>query len=526
MSLKPGEVDLGTSIMAIEIANGVIIGADSRTTAGTFIMNRVTDKLTELHDRIYCCRSGSAADTQALADIIRYYLQMFTVHHGEVPTVSVAGSLFQELCYTNKDSLSAGIIIAGWDKYHGGTVYNIPLGGGIFKQQYAISEYRQGMTKEEGIKFVKHAITLAIGRDNKSGGCVRVAIITEEGVERLFYPGDTLQTFRFVKKFAKTGRFTRLFNSTPTTNAEQDFISELAKNDNVEQNKTAEPKQQESVKAAAPIKDWKQTMLEATGKTEVKLPQTPRVLPVSTSEQTNLPKENKEQVEPIIRKTVDKRGTSPLSQLARVRERPTTRLEAVPNNAIAINRKAISRFVMISRLPLTTIPGDIRSLASNVKIEWAQSIQEICLWRNEFYRFIGKVAVNFITPLAAERFVRTNLDSYLAGQKIINRNEELVSRPGTQVQLFGLPAIVNQFQVDQALAGYDIIDRKKTGIRLLRSPDREATTKWLIKLETKREAHRLVRDADNNFLPVPLGFEYIVHASIDSNYEYGNHEYT
>ena len=27
--------------------------------------NRVTDKLTHVHDRIYCCRSGSAADTQA-----------------------------------------------------------------------------------------------------------------------------------------------------------------------------------------------------------------------------------------------------------------------------------------------------------------------------------------------------------------------------------------------------------------------------------------------------------------------------
>jgi hypothetical protein len=40
--------------------------------------NRVTDKLTHVHDRIYCCRSGSAADTQAVADIVHYYLQMFT----------------------------------------------------------------------------------------------------------------------------------------------------------------------------------------------------------------------------------------------------------------------------------------------------------------------------------------------------------------------------------------------------------------------------------------------------------------
>jgi hypothetical protein len=40
--------------------------------------NRVTDKLTHVHDRVYCCRSGSAADTQAVADIVTYYLQMYT----------------------------------------------------------------------------------------------------------------------------------------------------------------------------------------------------------------------------------------------------------------------------------------------------------------------------------------------------------------------------------------------------------------------------------------------------------------
>jgi 20S proteasome subunit beta 1 len=37
----------------------------------------VTDKLTHIHDRIYCCRSGSAADTQAIADIAHYYMQLF-----------------------------------------------------------------------------------------------------------------------------------------------------------------------------------------------------------------------------------------------------------------------------------------------------------------------------------------------------------------------------------------------------------------------------------------------------------------
>lgn len=63
-----------TTIMAVEFAGGVVIGADSRTSSGTYVSNRVTDKLTRITDKIYCCRSGSAADTQAIADIVAYSL--------------------------------------------------------------------------------------------------------------------------------------------------------------------------------------------------------------------------------------------------------------------------------------------------------------------------------------------------------------------------------------------------------------------------------------------------------------------
>jgi 20S proteasome subunit beta 1 len=64
--------------MACVFDKGVIVGADSRTTTGSYIANRVTDKLTPVSDRIFCCRSGSAADTQAVADIVHYYLQLYS----------------------------------------------------------------------------------------------------------------------------------------------------------------------------------------------------------------------------------------------------------------------------------------------------------------------------------------------------------------------------------------------------------------------------------------------------------------
>ncbi|KAJ3159750.1 Proteasome subunit beta type-1 [Geranomyces michiganensis] len=206
--LKPGEVNLGTTIMAVQYADGVIIGADSRTTTGSYIANRVTDKLTKVHDLVFCCRSGSAADTQAVADMVHYYLQLYAVQEGERPPVKIAANLFRELCYTNKDALSAGIIVAGWDKYDGPSVYTIPLGGSIHKQPFSIggsgstyiygycdAAYKEGMTKEEAITFTKNSIALAMSRDGSSGGVIRLAIIDKTGVERIFVPGNQLPRF-------------------------------------------------------------------------------------------------------------------------------------------------------------------------------------------------------------------------------------------------------------------------------------------------------------------------------------------
>ncbi|KAJ5213348.1 Peptidase T1A proteasome beta-subunit [Penicillium cf. viridicatum] len=201
--LKSGEVNLGTSIMAINFKDGVILGADSRTTTGAYIANRVTDKLTQVHDTIWCCRSGSAADTQAVADIVSYHLNMYGVTNAQAPTTQVAASLFQELCYENKDALSAGIILAGWDARHGGQVYSIPLGGSLHKQSFAIggsgstyiygytdAHWREQMTEEEGIDFVRSALQEAIKWDGSSGGVIRLVVLTKAGAVRHLYLPD------------------------------------------------------------------------------------------------------------------------------------------------------------------------------------------------------------------------------------------------------------------------------------------------------------------------------------------------
>lgn len=201
----PAYVDLGTTIMAIEYAEGVVFAADSRTSAGSFIVNRVTDKLTKITDHIYCCRSGSAADTQAIANYVKANLEMLEIELGRPATVKEAAMAFRQYCYTYRDRLMAGIIVAGWDQFEGGQVYRVPLGGLVKRQEISIggsgstwiwghvdNTFKSGMSKEECLDYARVCVTLAVGRDSSSGGCIRLAAINKDGVERSCILGNKI----------------------------------------------------------------------------------------------------------------------------------------------------------------------------------------------------------------------------------------------------------------------------------------------------------------------------------------------
>nr|VZI24794.1 unnamed protein product [Spirometra erinaceieuropaei] len=136
------EVSTGTTLVACKFDDGVVIGADSRTSSG--------------------------------------------------------------------DDLLAGIFVAGWDSENGGQIYSIPVGGMLIKQPAVIggsgstylyghfdSELKPNMTKQEAIAFVSKCVGLAINRDGSSGGCIRLGIISSEGVERRLIKGNEVPLFSY-----------------------------------------------------------------------------------------------------------------------------------------------------------------------------------------------------------------------------------------------------------------------------------------------------------------------------------------
>ncbi|XP_069491398.1 proteasome subunit beta type-9-like [Ambystoma mexicanum] len=201
------EIRTGTTILAVEFDGGVIVASDSRVSAGEFVSNRVFDKLAPLHERIYCALSGSAADAQAVADMVNYHLDLHSLDMDDAPLVVAAANLVKGISYKYKEELSAHLLVAGWDRRHGGQVY-ATLSGMLIRQPFAIggsgstyiygyvdSAFKSRMSREECVQFATNALALAMSRDGSSGGVIYMVTITKTGSEHTIIAGADLPQF-------------------------------------------------------------------------------------------------------------------------------------------------------------------------------------------------------------------------------------------------------------------------------------------------------------------------------------------
>jgi 20S proteasome subunit beta 1 len=119
-----------------------------------------------------------------------------SIEMGHVVRVKTAAHIMAKICYDNKDNLSAGLIVAGWDPVDGNSVYSIPMGGTCLKVPFAMggsgSTYIYGLMDSEYQKLadptllsevdarilVKKVISHAMARDGSSGGIIRTVTVS------------------------------------------------------------------------------------------------------------------------------------------------------------------------------------------------------------------------------------------------------------------------------------------------------------------------------------------------------------
>uniref|UniRef100_A0A3B5AL95 Proteasome subunit beta n=1 Tax=Stegastes partitus TaxID=144197 RepID=A0A3B5AL95_9TELE len=200
------EVTTGTTIIAIEFAGGVVLGSDSRVSAGATVVNRVMNKLSPLHDRIYCALSGSAADAQTIAEMVNYQLD---VHRHCCLVINNNGQDANSSSYReHSDLLNPNTYTAGINVILKLLNVFATLNGLLTRQPFAIggsgssyvygfvdAEYRKDMSKEECQQFVVNTLALAMNRDGSSGGVAYMVTIDEHNTEEKVVLGNDLPTF-------------------------------------------------------------------------------------------------------------------------------------------------------------------------------------------------------------------------------------------------------------------------------------------------------------------------------------------
>lgn len=60
----------GTTICGCVYKGGVVLGADTRATGGTEVVDKNCEKIHYLAPNIYCCGAGTAADTEKTTEMI------------------------------------------------------------------------------------------------------------------------------------------------------------------------------------------------------------------------------------------------------------------------------------------------------------------------------------------------------------------------------------------------------------------------------------------------------------------------
>ena len=193
-----GEVDLGTTLVAIKYNGGVLLACDSLTSSGSIVTDRSANKCYELSPSplkfgsIRLMKCGNAAHSQILSRMIFNYLNYYTMElgHGEELKLDTVSTLLKNVCYNNKKFVRSAFILSNGKEIHsicsGGAFFNHELfavngSGGTYINGYLKHVIKNNMSYYETREALIKAVALAISVDGSSGGSIRLVDVKKSG---------------------------------------------------------------------------------------------------------------------------------------------------------------------------------------------------------------------------------------------------------------------------------------------------------------------------------------------------------
>jgi proteasome beta subunit len=194
----------GTTTVGIVCKEGIILAADKKATMGNLVHSLKEEKVVVVNDNLAVTTAGLVSDIQLLLKIVKAQIKLEELRRGKILTTKESVNLLAGLIYSNirKYSTIAGItgFLAGGKDGQGYHLYSLGMDGALTEvdsftcdgsgMEFAMgvieSQYKQGLTVEEGKKIAIMAVSTAMARDTASGGGIDIVTITKDGVKKVY----------------------------------------------------------------------------------------------------------------------------------------------------------------------------------------------------------------------------------------------------------------------------------------------------------------------------------------------------
>jgi proteasome beta subunit len=195
----------GTTTIGIVCNDGVVLGADSRATMGSYISNSDVRKVWKIDSNLGITIAGGVGDAQELIRILKAQNELYKMNENSPLSPKSATSLLSIILQQNKMMpFYVQLLVGGMDGAEA-QLYSIdPVGGYMEEPNYTVTgsgtepaigyledAYKKTISTKEGIKMVSRALAIAMRRNSMTGGGMIISTITKSGYTE--YSGKELE---------------------------------------------------------------------------------------------------------------------------------------------------------------------------------------------------------------------------------------------------------------------------------------------------------------------------------------------
>ncbi|MBS7643680.1 archaeal proteasome endopeptidase complex subunit beta [Candidatus Bathyarchaeota archaeon] len=185
----------GATTVGVICQDGVILASEKRVSYGYLVLSKAGKKVFRITERIGAACAGLVSDMQILVRDVAAYSNLFEFDYGRPISVRSAAKVMANVLFQRRlFPLITQTIVGGVDE-SGPSLYVLDPLGSVIQDKFASvgsgaevamgvleSNYKDGLTMQEGRELVLKAIKSAIARDAASGNGVDLLIITKDGI--------------------------------------------------------------------------------------------------------------------------------------------------------------------------------------------------------------------------------------------------------------------------------------------------------------------------------------------------------